>query len=490
MTRHFSSGTSIEKTGTFREMLRSRMRPVSGSLLLGCLAGSLAFIVYLSTIAPDITWSNFSSDGGELITASMTLGIAHPPGYPTYIFLGKLFSLLPVGTIALRYNLFSAVSLSVAAAFCTATAFEILPAGKAVWAAALASGLAFALSPLVWSQAVVAEVYALNLALLSIFIWSLLTKRSSLLSGFLLGLAITTHLTSLLMLPIGFGLALRGKRSRLAVGIIFGLLPLLTLPILGQLDSPVIWGEPSTFEGWWWLATAQLYRANIHLPDTWQSMLVHLSQWSNTILSQFAWIGWLFVIVGIFANQLGKKTSSWLLASSAIYAGFSITYSTDDAILNFLPALLLLTPLLAAGLIRLRYWALLFPLLLFALNFQAQNLRHEQRLRPMVQTILREIPENAIIVTPGDQSIFSLWYFHHVEGWRSDLILVDTNLLAFDWYRERLASQYPELTGLSVDNRELFQEMNSRIRPLCELSLQVPQDLVCHASSPGVPLPD
>jgi hypothetical protein len=466
------------------------MQTVPKSLLLGCLSGCLALAVYILTIAPDITWSNFSSDGGELITASVTLGIAHPPGYPTYILLGKLFSLLPLGTIAYRFNLFSALTMAVAAAFATATAFENLRTDKTVWTAALAAGLAYAFSSLVWSQATVAEVYALNLAVLSIFLWSLLTKRSSLLTGFLLGLAITTHLISSLMLPMGLALTPRDHRRRLTLGISLGLLPLLALPLLGQLDSPVIWGETATLKGWWWLVSGELYSANLGLPESSQAILAHLSQWSATILRQFAWIGWLFVVIGILANQLGKHRTRWLLVSAAMYAVFSFTYSTNDSILNFLPALLLLTPLLAVGLTSANYWSLLLPLLLLVLNFQSQNLRQEQQLRPTVETVMREIPENAILLTPGDQSIFSLWYFQHVEGMRPDLFLVDANMLAFDWYRERLALRYPQLEGLSTDNVTSFQELNVQFRPLCELTLQAPQDVTCHPLSPSVLMPD
>ena len=67
---------------------------------MGLATAMVALGIYLLTIAPDLTWANASPDGVELITASATLGIPHPPGYPTYVVLGKLFSLLPMGTVA------------------------------------------------------------------------------------------------------------------------------------------------------------------------------------------------------------------------------------------------------------------------------------------------------------------------------------------------------------------------------------------------------
>ena len=113
---------------------------ISSSALIGGVAGSLALLIYLLTLAPDLTLSNFGSDGGELITAAVTLGIPHPPGYPTYVLMGKLFSLLPVGTIAWRFNFFSAVAAATAAGFVSATSHEALRSNKSVWPAALATG--------------------------------------------------------------------------------------------------------------------------------------------------------------------------------------------------------------------------------------------------------------------------------------------------------------------------------------------------------------
>ena len=63
-------------------------------------------------MAPGITWAYEGWDGAELITASYRLGIPHPPGYPTYAMVGWLFSHLPIGAIAWRYSLLSAVAVA------------------------------------------------------------------------------------------------------------------------------------------------------------------------------------------------------------------------------------------------------------------------------------------------------------------------------------------------------------------------------------------
>jgi|DewCreStandDraft_4_1066084.scaffolds.fasta_scaffold07282_9 hypothetical protein len=65
----------------------------------------ILFYVLLQTLPPTV----YIGDSGELITSSLTLGIGHPPGYPLYLLIGKISSLLPVGDIAFRYNLLSTI---------------------------------------------------------------------------------------------------------------------------------------------------------------------------------------------------------------------------------------------------------------------------------------------------------------------------------------------------------------------------------------------
>src|SRR3989449_10721353 len=76
--------------------------------------GVAAFAIYALGACPTI----YVGDSGELVTAVHLLGIPHPTGYPLYVLLGKLWTLLiPAGSIAWRMSLFSAAC---AAATCGA----------------------------------------------------------------------------------------------------------------------------------------------------------------------------------------------------------------------------------------------------------------------------------------------------------------------------------------------------------------------------------
>ena len=180
----------------------------------------LTLLLYWLTMPRDLTWQAFSGDGGELITAAVTLGVPHPPGYPTYVLLGKLISFLPIEPVAYRFHLFSALCTAGAAGLITATVLKLSSESAKSSSPLLASvpGLLFAFSPLVWQQAVVAEVYSLNLLMVAAFLWALLGEQNSLFIGYLLGLSFTTHLTSLFLIPLAL-LYTPGKAwGKLAIG--------------------------------------------------------------------------------------------------------------------------------------------------------------------------------------------------------------------------------------------------------------------------------
>lgn len=473
--------------------------------LICVLAAALALAVYILTLAPDLTWANFGSDGGELITAALTWGVPHPPGYPTYVLLGHLVGWLPFGTAVYRFNLFSAVC--VAGAVGLVTAVNLFVVGNSLPSEgdkspttnilAMAAGLTFAFAPLVWGQALISEVYALNLLCLALFLWALLTARPCWLVGLFLGLSITTHLTSLLMLPLALvGCGWRQWRL-LMVGLMIGLLPFLLLPLFAQSGSPVRWGEPDTLRGWWWLVSAQIYRPNLFAVSP-ALLLARLADWAILLPAQFLWLGFFCAALGLaklrnpYAVSRELPTDDGLrltghtsrirhhaspttdyrlpitiLATVALYLLYALVYNTPDAVLFTLPVLLLAAMFLGLGLRPLRQWSVLLPLCLLLLNFQGQDLRQGVMVRPSATALLQAAPLHALLVSSDSGTTFSLWYFVHVEKQRPDVVIVDSNLFAFDWHRRHLAAQYPTLFVPTADDLAALYAQNGVARPLC-----------------------
>lgn len=127
-----------------------RMRSRLDAFVVFC----ASFTLYLLTLQPDF---GGPEDTPKFQFLGYVLGTAHPPGYPLYVMLSHLFVGLPLGTIAYRANLFSALMAAVACALAYGLA-RMLGSGRwpAVCAAlGLATGASF------WRSATIAEVYAL-----------------------------------------------------------------------------------------------------------------------------------------------------------------------------------------------------------------------------------------------------------------------------------------------------------------------------------------
>ena len=134
---------------------------------------ALALAVYNATLTPSLSYK--SADGNELATVCYTLGLAHSTGYPLYTWLGKLFTFIPVGDVAHRVNLMSAVLGAAAMALLYLIMLTItnrrLPSAF--------TALFFAFSLTFWSQAVIAEVYAPNVFMIALTVWLLLRWEAS-----------------------------------------------------------------------------------------------------------------------------------------------------------------------------------------------------------------------------------------------------------------------------------------------------------------------
>ncbi|HXP35631.1 MAG TPA: DUF2723 domain-containing protein, partial [Chthoniobacterales bacterium] len=174
----------------------SDLKPWIGAVAVATAAG----ILYFLTAARDI----IVGDSPELITAAVTLGVAHPPGYPLFTMLGHLFSLLPFGAIPFRLNLLSVVcdALTIGVVYFTA-----LRLTRSQLAAAVAA-LLLAINPTFWEWSLAAEVFPLNNLLAAVLIlllvaWHEQQERNGFLIAafFVAGLALTNHHTSVLLAP-------------------------------------------------------------------------------------------------------------------------------------------------------------------------------------------------------------------------------------------------------------------------------------------------
>jgi hypothetical protein len=123
-------------------------------------AGGIAFAVYVRTFAPGLRGV---VDTPMFQFIGRVLGVAHHPGYPLYSVLTYPFSYLPVGSLAYRINLFSALCGAIA----VATTFLIARRLGCRILVSMAAALGMACGRAFWSQAIIAEVYMLHAALIA-----------------------------------------------------------------------------------------------------------------------------------------------------------------------------------------------------------------------------------------------------------------------------------------------------------------------------------
>lgn len=127
------------------------------------LIGLALLPVYLSTMSRTVG----QADTFEFQVVAPQLGIAHPTGYPLYLLLGKLFTLLPFGSVAWRMNVGTAVLTFIALIFFFKLLWEVWGMPETAVLAAVFMGLTVTL----WSQAIAAEVYALHALVVCVALW-------------------------------------------------------------------------------------------------------------------------------------------------------------------------------------------------------------------------------------------------------------------------------------------------------------------------------
>jgi hypothetical protein len=329
---------------------------------------------YLATLAPGLSWANNGADGGDLVTAAATGGIPHPSGYPTYLLLARLFQFLPFGSIAYRTNLFSAVCTVLAAVLVYYLVIGLPYAPlRGNWLAGLFSAYAFGLSPLVWSQAVISEVYGLHALFLVLTLYLLplgvdpppaWRTRLDRIRGLLFGLGLGNHLTLVFLLPLLLLIGVISKdanrgskgsrKSFLWRGWDFnwksfatrvgwlriGLLVYLTLPLRAISNPPINWGNPATLKNFMWLVSGRMYGSYAFGVSA-AFILPRLQAWVSLLVAQFGISGLLIGLFGLlYCRPIAFRfylVTGWLVLA---YSVFSIGYNSYNAEIYLIPVFL------------------------------------------------------------------------------------------------------------------------------------------------------
>ncbi len=434
------------------------------SIFLGLGVSLTALALYIGTLAPTVLYYDPRGiyDSVTFQVYSYILDIPHPTGYPTFTMLAHLFTYLPFGDVAYRVNLASAVFGASAVLLIFAACLAIT--GRR-WASAGAT-LLFAVSEAFWSQAVIAEVYTLNVLMVMLVLVTLLywqrrrTDRLLLLAVFLIGFAMTNHMTSGLLLPAAMIFVFLVDKSRLrewrlilkGIGLfILGLTPYLYLPIRASMNPPVNEMDPSTLGNFIALVTGQKFEnrmfvySPLELPGRLMSYFGHLVDQFNPA----------FLVVALFgAFYLSRKNRALFAMLSFLYLGwlfYALEYNIIDVYLYYIPTYLIICLFVAVGFgaaldltassmdhasdaKRVSVLGILAILMLLApipgieATATTVDRSEDYRGREIVESVASGVAKGSTILHNGS----SVWYLPLVEGRRTDLTVRDP-FPAGDW---------------------------------------------------------
>jgi hypothetical protein len=425
----------------------------------------ITLIVYNSTMTPSLSFK--SPDGNELATVPYMLGLVHSTGYPLYTWLGKAFTWLPVGDVAHRMNLMSAVM----GAGGVALLYAILLMMTRCRLTSVLAALLFAFSLTFWSQTGIAEVYAPNIFMLALTLYLLLrwaeareqgNGRSSLFLlafSFAFGLSLGTHMSNLGFAPafVIFILLVDWRiltRPLELIGFVLlflvGCAQFLWLPLQAStlIDAPMLRNAPVTLERMYsyTLGAFPQFKFAFPLDAIPERIVLYLFLlWQN------------FGLWGILLGFYGMAEMLWrdpkrfylLILMYLAHVFFFVQYKVFDLDVFFIPSHLVyaifmgygaysgLEHLLAFGrrFTRLKAaWPTLvqagFALILILLiaggllgNWEVNDYSHDTAINDFYQNVFQVLPEESVLLNRGGVFGYDLFYFRYVYNIRPDIIM-------------------------------------------------------------------
>lgn len=414
------------------------------------------------------------ADTFEFQVVAPQLGIAHPTGYPLYLLFGKLFALLPISTVAWRVNLASAVFAIAAAGIVFLLGYRLLREPLPAIAAAIVLGL----TPVFWSQAIIAEVYTLHALLVAAALWLMVAlvdnreptyadrRKYAVALAFVVGLGLTNHLTTLFLLPpatialllYAYDAIKALRRSavngpRWVLRLILLMLVAFAVPLLLYTYLPLRWqavnDEPMGVARFVdWVAGGRFQGAlqwSAWLRDPTRRSIV-----GRLLHDAWSWVYTVLALIGLVYLFLRHwRVALILLVSGVGFTFYALNYYVPDLAVFLIPTHVVVAVLVAAGIVslialvnrflgRTNHGASLAPAtasLIFLLAMLPAILRAsslwtviDQSARDGGETWARVVLSSPLAqgaaILADSEKVAPLYYLQQVEGIRPDLAIM------------------------------------------------------------------
>lgn len=525
-----TSGCRWSITATLTDMKtylgqKSGFHPKDGNLFsVENIVGFSAFLIFLAIYAKTLCPTVFWWDSGEFIANIAILGIPHRPGFPIYVLLGKVFSLLPLGSFAFRVNLLSAVftsaSLTIFYKLFLEAARLFFPEMAKSKGSLLFSALSFVFISgftfTFWIQAVRAEVYSLNILFFSLILLSVMLylrdRKLKLIYFFffLSGLGLGNHHLSLLSsLPALLFLIVFGQSAnttdhsssvmnvrRLPWYFLFFLLGLsiyLYLPVRSMSHPVLAWGETKSLYssassvfafdtlrhldfGFLANITTRFFQIFSFLSDQLTLLCFGLGLVGLFLLFRYnrrILIFLVLLIAGNFAVVVFMTTE--FIPTNPDLHGYLIFSVLAFALGDGLALLLILNHIrYSSSVVR---YSLMFlfgtlPLILLFKSYPQADLSGNRMAYDYGWSAICNLDSSSVLFADNVNLNFILRELQYSEKLRPDITVIDRGLLSFDWYvRQKrtelidLFSEVPENMRGEAVFRKLLERCLESNRP-------------------------
>jgi len=365
----------------------------------------------MSFLCPSIS----SGDSGELAASAHILGIPHPPGYPFYMILGRLFSMIFPENPALGMNILSSIFaiLSLLLVFQILLDFGIKPQ------IAFIPSILLSIHPLFLQFATITEVYTIT-SFFFLLELLLLKRDNYLLLSYVVGISFLIH--PMLWIIGVYSLYKILKRDyRLIIYSFVGISVILYLPIRSISNPLIDWGNPETLRGVISHILRFEYYREVKVPFTFLIIYKEFLIWLKITLRDTNFL----LLLLPFAIKNVKKEYLLLLLAYSLPLALFLHFKPNELNLEanrvfFLPQLILILILSTFALkrIKMKFLPIVGTFILtvfFILGYQERLFQRSWTSFDYIKTILEqtEIDKRSwrpVILSRGDALTFPLLY--------------------------------------------------------------------------------
>lgn len=448
------------------------------------LSSFLFFLIFQSI-------SVYGGDAGDLVAAAYTGGIAHPPGYPIYSFLGYLVTHIPYSTVAWRASLLS----SIPSALSLTILYMFIRDVTGSKFAGFISAATLMFTYIFWLYAIVPEVFALNslftvlLLYLAYLYYASGKFRFLLLAAFVSGLSLAHHHIIIFIFPaVGLFLLYRRsdimksslkKKVLLPLAGLLGLAPYVWAVYAAQRVAPIVWSNPDSLQGLIRLFTRAQYgsfQSGITYARLFQSRLLQLPFIFEFYKADFTVPGIVLGIVGIIGLFIRNRKIFWPLITAFImtgpffffYASYLIgsEFKVGTAERFLLPSYIMVAVFIGYGTYTLalivhtmirKYSSklspraiisliLILPAMIFYINYPKLSvLRNDLTAERFAVDLLQSTDTNSIFLVKGDTAVFNTQYVYWTMRIRKDVALIHLSKLIDRTLLEHMLTYYPDV---------------------------------------------